>query len=870
MNTATSIETGRVLAERYRVERQAGEGGMAIVFEATDLKHGRRVALKVLRPEIATHLAHERFRREIQLAATLSHPNIVPMYESGEGDGLLFYVMPFVTGETLSARLARDGPFPIEDALRITREVGRALSYAHAAGIVHRDLKPGNIMLSDSVAVVTDFGIARLVGDAAQQQLTQTGLVIGTPAYMSPEQAMGDAAAVSPASDQYSLACVLFEMLSGRTPFQGSSALATLALHNSGAIPDVRQLRDGIPQGVAEALEIALAKDPSNRFPSVDAFVRALGGDTTGATALRKASPRRRRRWMAIGAGLVVVAIVAGWFVVQRGRAGTAVTTPVVAVLTFDHQGPPEEKYLTDGITDELATRIGDVNGIRVVTRASAMQYDLRKQSLREIAAQLGVTHILTGSVRTDRRPDGTRLILVSPRLVNVATGAELWSDHITTSVGAGEVFAVQERIALNVARVLDVALSPEATAALASLPTKDLDAYQAFLRGNLHASQYLVRAEQEQAIADLTEAVRLDPKFALAQARLAQVQGGFLRVYGGTPDRLAAFKAAVDRAVALAPDLPQSRIALGMWYAYGAGDRARGLKEFESVKARQPNNADLFVQIGRLNRSAGDNISAVANFERASALDPRSTTDLFEDAVSLFLLRRMSEGKRCLERALAISPDWVPARIGITQFLLFEGKTDEVYQKMGELAEVPGIVQQLIGDPLYRFRWEIGLPPVYEQRLERLSIGDARVDSAEFYRAKGRLYARHGDHGRERAYFDSVLAVLEPRRRVSPVAQFTHVDLGFAYSVVGRTAEARAYADSARALGGLKVDAFRGWFASWEIARLYARLGAADEAFAVLNELGAANYAAFVRADPAFASLRGDPRFAALIANAP
>ena len=326
MNTATSIETGRVLAERYRVERQAGEGGMAIVFEATDLKHGRRVALKVLRPEIATHLAHERFRREIQLAATLSHPNIVPMYESGEGDGLLFYVMPFVTGETLSARLARDGPFPIDDALRITREVGRALSYAHAAGIVHRDLKPGNIMLSDGVAVVTDFGIARLVGDAAQQQLTQTGLVIGTPAYMSPEQAMGDAAAVSPASDQYSLACVLFEMLTGRTPFQGSSALATLALHSSGAIPDVRQLRDGVPQGVAEALEIALAKDRANRFPSVDAFVRAVGGDTTGATALRKASPRRRRRLTAIGVGLVVVAIVGGWFL-TRLRRGSATAT---------------------------------------------------------------------------------------------------------------------------------------------------------------------------------------------------------------------------------------------------------------------------------------------------------------------------------------------------------------------------------------------------------------------------------------------------------------------------------------------------------------------------------------------------------------
>ncbi len=867
MSTATSLETGRVLADRYRVERQAGEGGMAIVFEATDLKHGRRVALKLLRPEIAAHLGDERFRREIQLVATLSHPNIVPMYESGESDGLLFYVMPFVTGETLRDRLARETKLPVEDALRITREVARALTHAHEVGIVHRDLKPGNIMLSGDVAVVTDFGIARLVDDAAQQQLTQTGVAIGTPAYMSPEQAVGGAA-IGPASDQYSLACVLFEMLTGRSPFLGSTAFATLALHNSAPIPDVRQLRADVPPDVAAALGVALAKDPGKRFPSVDAFVRALGGVTTGSTVLRRALPKRRRRVMAIGAGLVVVAVIGGWVVERRHGAGAAVKTPVVAVLTFDHQGPPEEKYLTDGITDELASRIGDVNGIRVVTRASAMQYDLRKQSLRDIAAQLKVTHVLTGSVRTDRRPDGTRLILVSPRLIDVASGAELWSDQITTAVGAGEVFAVQERIARNVARVLDVALSPEATATLASLPTKDLDAYLAFLRGNLHTAQYLVRNEQEQAIADLSEAVRLDPKFALAQARLAEAQGFFIAVYGKTPDRLAAFKASVDRALALAPDLPESHIALGLWYSVGL-DRARALKEYESVKERQPNNAELFVRIGRLYRGAGDNVAAVANFERALQLDPRSTTDLFEDAVSLFMLRRMSEGKQCLERALAINPDMVPARIGITQFLLFEGKTDEVYRRMAELAEVPGIVQQLISDPLYRFRWEIGLPPIYEQRLERMTLAEARVDSAEFYRAKGRLYARHNDHQRERAYFDSVLMVLEPLRRAAPVTPFTHVDLGFAYWEVGRTAEARAYADSARAIGGLKMDAFRGWFASWEIARLYARLGARDEAFAVLQDLGAAKYAAFVRADPALAPLRGDPRIAALLGSA-
>ena len=396
-----------------------------------------------------------------------------------------------------------------------------------------------------------------MVDDAAQQQLTQTGVAVGTPAYMSPEQAVGGAA-IGPASDQYSLACVLFEMLTGRSPFLGSTAFATLALHNSAPIPDVRQLRADVPPDVAAALGVALAKDPGNRFPSVDAFVRALGGDTTGATALRKASPKRRRRWMAIGAGLVVAAVIGGWIVARRRGPGSAVTMPVVAVLTFDHQGPPEEKYLTDGITDELASRIGDVNGIRVVTRASAMQYDLHKQSLGDIAAQLKVTHILTGSVRTDRKLDGTRLILVAPRFDQRRDGCRVWSDQITTTVGAGEVFAVQQRIARNVARVLDVALSPEATATLASFPTRDLDAYLAFLRGGLHVAQYLVRNEQEQAIADFTEAVRLDPKFAIAQARLAQAQ--WASSFRSTARRRIASPRSRPRSTALWRSLPTCR----------------------------------------------------------------------------------------------------------------------------------------------------------------------------------------------------------------------------------------------------------------------------------------------------------------------
>jgi serine/threonine-protein kinase len=911
MNGKAVLLPGKILAGRYRIVRRAGEGGMAVVFEATDLKHNRSVAVKVLRGELATQVGSERFRREIGVLAKLSHPNIVPLFESGESDGLLFYVMPFVDGEGLDARLAREGKLPIVEAVRIAREVSRALSYAHKSGIVHRDLKPSNIMLSGGAAVVTDFGIARFVEDIAQDRLTFTGIAIGTPAYMSPEQGMGTMP-VSPRSDQYSLACVLYEMLAGEKPYSGLTPLATLAMHSTATIPDIRQSRLEVPPAMAATLYTALSKNPDERFATIEAFVAALESTTSlpdislgglespaslrvpnlaapvssGSITLPRAGappadagdatelipppsppPKRRGPLLALGVAVLVAVVgVVAWLVTRSRAVAVAPRQPVVAVLNFDHQGPPDEKYLTDGITDELSQRISDVNGIRVVSRASAVQYDLHRQSLQEIGAALKVTHVLTGSVRTDRRPDGTRLLLVSPRLVDVASGADIWTDRITMTVASGEIFRAQSRIASGVARALDVALSPEAMATLAALPTQDMQAYSAFLRGNLHATQFLVGSEQEQAIADMKEAVRLDPQFAVAQARLAQLEGIYLSAFGKTPDRLAEFKASVDRAMQLAPNLPQTRIALGMWYAFGDGDRARALNEYEGVLRRQPNNADLLVQIGRLYRAAGDHAAAFTNFERAAQLDPRSLTNLFEAGVALFMSRRLEEGIAYLERALAISPDWVPAKLGISEILVFEGKTAEANQRIVDIVGAPGVMSQLIGDPLYRFRWEVGMPPVYDQRLERISLAEANVDSAEYYRAKGRLYARRGDQRLERIYFDSVLSVLQGRRRAFPVGTLTHVDLGLAYAEVGATDKARVYADSARVVGGVKSDRFRGWFASWDIARLYAQLGERDKAIAVLREIGAADYPAFLRVDPEFAPLRGQPGFEALL----
>src|SRR5881628_1706628 len=303
------------LAERYALDRELGRGGMATVYLARDLRHGRLVAIKVLRPEIAAALGPERFLREIELAARLTHPHILPLHDSGQAGGFLYYVMPYIEGESLRERLAREGPLPLEDALRITREVASALSYAHNHDVVHRDIKPENILLSGGEAVVADFGIARAITQAAGTRLTETGIPVGTPAYMSPEQASGGGL-VDGRSDIYSLGCVLYEMLVGEPPFTGPNAQVVIAKRFTDPVPSVRRLRDTIPPAIDGAVSKALGKAPADRFVTAAQFAEAL--TPSGAPSVR---PRRSARRTLV-AGAVTAAIGALVVVVMRWRAG--------------------------------------------------------------------------------------------------------------------------------------------------------------------------------------------------------------------------------------------------------------------------------------------------------------------------------------------------------------------------------------------------------------------------------------------------------------------------------------------------------------------------------------------------------------------
>ncbi|MBA3659505.1 MAG: protein kinase, partial [Gemmatimonadales bacterium] len=453
------------LSGHYEIERQIGQGGMATVYLALDGKHDRQVAVKVLRPELAASLGADRFLREIKTAARLQHPNILALYDSGVADGFLYYVMPFVEGESLRDRLNREQQLPLPDAIQLTCEVAEALQCAHDTGVVHRDIKPENILVQKGHALVADFGIARAVSSAKGDKLTDTGMAVGTPHYMSPEQSLGGEH-LDGRSDEYSLGCVLYEMLIGQPPFSGPNAMAILARHSMEAVPSLQIVRQSIPDEVEDAVMRALEKTPADRFATVREFADALAQIDVGPTArrtatrgiaVRRSTPRAvptarrmtgRRLWVVAGIALMA-ATGMGWAAWQRwGRPKPAVAAVDgldphrIAVLYFDGaDGTDSLGYVADGLTEGLIRELGQVRSLDVVSEGGVAPY--RGDSIPEdsIARALNAGTLVEGGV--ERR--GGRL-RVSLRLVDGASGADF--GRASFEQPAGNLLAIQDTLA--------------------------------------------------------------------------------------------------------------------------------------------------------------------------------------------------------------------------------------------------------------------------------------------------------------------------------------------------------------------------------------------------------------------------------------
>jgi serine/threonine-protein kinase len=452
------------LAGRYTLERELGQGGMATVYLAKDERHQRLVAIKVLKPEIAAGLGPERFLREIAIAARLNHPHILPLHDSGEANGVLYYVMPFVEGESLRDRLRREGQLPLADALGITRDVASAIAYAHTHDIVHRDIKPENVLLTSGQAVVSDFGIARAVSAAGSGNLTATGVTVGTPAYMSPEQAVGSQQ-LDGRSDVYSLGCLLYEMLAGRPPFAAPTAAGLLHQHLGASAPPVTTIRPGVPKAVDAAITRALAKAPADRFASASEFAAALAPES--ARTRRRVPPQRRSRAFWGAAALAVaVATFGGWWAWARltghGRGSLAALGRVradprrVAVLYFESEADGRRlSLIAGGLTEDLIDQLGQVDGLQVISANGVRPYRERPVRLDSLVTALSVGTVVAGTVGGS--PDRPWLAV---RLIDPVTGQQLDSKRLEPA--SGNVLALRGELIQEVSRFLRERLGKE------------------------------------------------------------------------------------------------------------------------------------------------------------------------------------------------------------------------------------------------------------------------------------------------------------------------------------------------------------------------------------------------------------------------
>jgi eukaryotic-like serine/threonine-protein kinase len=652
------------LADRYRIERELGRGGMATVYYAWDLKHDRPVALKLLHPDLAYVLGPERFLREIRLSARLQHPHILSVLDSGEVNGvgdqggtLLWYTMPFVEGETLRDRLRRQGQLPLEEALRIAGQAADALHYAHQHGVIHRDIKPENILLSGNHAQVADFGVATAITEGPESsadRLTETGLAVGTPQYMSPEQSAGERT-LDARSDIYALGTVLYEMLAGEPPYTGPTPQAILAKRLAEPLPHIRTVRD-VPQWVEDAVTRALARAPADRFATAAEFAEALTkrADRTEADGTverdRRLPPRRLITVTALFALTALIALA----LYQKLRSPPPTDgTPSAAVLPFtDLSQEKDQEYFSDGLTDELITALSRIEGLKVAARTSSFQFKNAKADVREVGRKLDVASVVEGSVRKS----GNRL-RVSAQLVSTKDGYELWSENYDRELA--DVFAVQEEIARSIVSALQLQLGHQSDSVLAERPTRDLTAYDLYLKGRfawnqrtggslLLATQYFKQAVERdssfaRAYAGLADASILLPQYSAVQPRVAWQQA----------------KSAADKALKLDSTLAEAHTSLAYGTMLYEWDWDAAEAGFKRAIATDPNYPTARQWYGDYLAGRGRLEESLKEMRRGFELDPLSRIIGGELAWTYYVMHRNDEALAQIDTMLRLDPNF-------------------------------------------------------------------------------------------------------------------------------------------------------------------------------------------------------------------
>jgi TolB-like protein/Flp pilus assembly protein TadD len=872
----------------YEIVAPLGAGGMGEVYRARDTRLGRDVAIKVLSAEFTEDPDRmHRFEQEARAVAALNHPNILALHDIGTHEGLPFIVTELLEGESLRERLS-GGAMPVRKAIEVGIQIAQGLAAAHEKGIVHRDLKPANVFVTkDGHVKILDFGIAKLVGPRKVEDLgrattvmeaTADGTVLGTVGYMSPEQVRGEA--VDHRSDIFSFGCVLYEMVTGRQPFARETGAETMTAILKEAPPEPSSLAGSVPPTLSRVIAHCLEKNPQERAHSAHdlAFdLRAILADASGTAVQQARTAPSSRRF--VGLALAGIALLAAGAVVVFMKLST--TAPKagapglkkIVVLPFENLGAPEDAYFAAGMTEEITSRLANVQGLGVISRTTAVEYDGKGKTVKQIGTDLGVDYVLEGSVRWEHGQGHENRVRITPQLIRAADDTHVWADRYDRVMA--DIFAIQSDVAERTVKAMGVALLPRERAALQAASTNDLEAYDLYLRARQLESAGEDREHVEGALRLDQAAVDRDPRFVEALAGLAGLQLlMYWHHYDHSEGRLASAKEAAERAVELRPDLAETHIALGYYYYHGLLDFPEALSQFSRALEIRPNSSEALAATGYVLRRQGRWTDAAAALGRALETDPQNATVLYNSGETLMLDRRFADADRTWGRAIAVSPlggetygrrAWLQVQ--------WKGDLDGAQAILDEARRVAGSEERflvLCGGWATRIAVARRDYPAALRLLDEVQRG--ATDNNLIYVPLSLSRATVQDFAGQqtaRQSFAEARQDLEEKVRKEPGDARFHSSLGIAYAGLGRREEAVREARQACDLMPWSKDAWQALYRRQALAGVYTMVGMRGEAIATLDDLLATSGETTVqtlRLEPRWDPLRSDPRFQALL----
>jgi len=875
----------------YEILEEIGRGGMGVIYRARQQHSRRIVAVKrILAHEVNSHETLVRFRREAEAVASLDHPNILPIYEVSESEeGLPFFSMKYATGGSLrtAAPTLRTDP---RECARLMAKVARGIAYAHGKGVLHRDLQPGNILLDENgEPMVSDFGLAKWLDQ--NSDLTRTLETLGTPGYIAPEQAECRAADLTSAADIYSLGAILFYLLTGRPPFVGPNVLYVIHQAAATPAPRLRSLAPSLDRDLETIVARCLESDPNARYQSAGAFAEDLEHwlRHEPIRARRAGVLTRGRKWVrrnptttALVAALVALAAAIVGVIVWKSELPHSISPVLpagIAVLPFENlSADPENAFFTDGVQDEILNDLAKIADLKVISRTSVMQYKTgAKRNLRQIANELGVAHVVEGSVqRVANR------VRVTAQLIDAKTDTHLWVERYDRPLD--DVFAIQSDIAKAIAAQLQAKLSPSQSNALAAAPTRDMEAYDLFLKGEYQERQ--AESTEDGELFDRAEtfyrqALARDPNFALAYARLAYSRLNrhwFINRLNSA--QLEDVKSNIQRALAIAPESPDAHLALGTFHYWVYRDYDSALRALDRAIELQPSNSDSRTARAGVYRRRGEWRRSLAEFERALELNPRDSFSSTELGNTYLWLRRWSEAERALARALALDPHNINAAFHLS--CTYVNSTGDIRRARRAWEGVPEsemqispygiLISQMIGESVY-------LNVLERHFADGLKAWDPRpTDTAEgrLKQLKGRVgiqllagqnAAATSECEEARTLLEAQLAQRRPEDRTSLS------ELAWVYVCLGRNADALRIAREAAEALPLEKDAVFGANFLLGLAEIEAHTGKPEEAVEMLGQLlstpsGENISVARLKIDPVWDPIRNDPGFQKLLSE--